>query len=448
MTTTGNKLPPSAIEAEEAVLGACFIEEDASRVAVGILKPDMFFVPNNQHIFASIYEMSHKGKPVDIITVTSDLRQKGILEEVGGAIYVTELSSMVVTTHNVESYCFIIREKSILRQHIAFAANLTEKAYTDNVLSVNEFAENEVFKISSQAQTKEPKRVDSCVDDLLVSVSKVVNNPGILVGIPSGLSSIDRITGGFQNSDLIIVAGRPSQGKSACMLTLATGAARLGTPVAIFSLEMSTEQLTARMVSGVSGYTNMEIRNGKVNMDTLVTQSEIIAKLPVYIDDTAQISIAELRSKTKKLILTKGVKMIFVDYLQLMRGLGDSREQEVASISRGLKALAKEMNIPVIALAQLNREVESTSDKRPQLSHLRGSGEIEQDADIVAFIYRPKSYRIDSMKINGEEMNTNSLILFDIQKHRNGALYPVCLYHNESLTQIVDDRESIGIPLF
>lgn len=442
------KIPPHSEEAERAIIGACLLDEDATMAVIGILKPEMFYSLTNQHIFKVIYDSGQKGVWADIVVTTSELRRLGLLDEVGGAVHITELSSMVVSVLMVEDHAKIIKQDYILRQHIAFAQQLEQKAYSGDIVDVNEFAENEVFKISSQSQTKEPKRIDTCIDEVLKNVSKIINNPHELIGIPSGFKNVDRITGGWQRTNLVIIAGRPGMGKTAVALSLARNAALLGHSVGIFSLEMSELELTGRLMSGASGFTNMEIRNGKVDYNKLVTSSETVARLPIFIDDSSQISIAELRSKVKKLIIKDRIEMIIIDYIQLMAGRGDNREQEVSSISRGLKSIAKDFNIPVIALSQLNRLSEGRSDKRPQLSDLRESGSLEQDADMVIMAYRPRYYGIFNYGVNGQDLDTLGLMLFDIQKSRHGATWALPLYHNESLTQFAEDKQDLGITLF
>jgi replicative DNA helicase len=442
------KIPPHSEEAERAVIGACLIDEDASLSIVSTLKPEMFYNPKHQHIYAVIFEYGQKGKWADLVITTSELRKRGLLDDVGGAVYITELSSVVSTALRVEEHALIIKQNYILRQHIAFSDKLMNMAFDDDVESVNEFAENEVFKITSQSQTKEPKRIDKCVDEVLRNVSKIINNPHELIGIPSGFKNVDRITGGWQRTNFIIIAARPRVGKTSIGLTLVQNAALMGHPVAFFSLEMSEIELAGRLLSNVSGYTNMEIRGGRIDYNKLVTTSENIARLPLLIDDTAQISISELRSKIKKLIIKDRIEMVVIDYLQLMVGSGDNREQEVSSISRGLKAIAKEFNIPVIACAQLNRSQEARADKRPQLGDLRESGSLESDADVVVLLYRPELDRIKSINLNGNELDTEGLIVLDIAKNRHGASWSLPLYHNDPLTQFAESREDVGITLF
>jgi replicative DNA helicase len=278
------------------------------------------------------------------------------------------------------------------------------------------------------------------VDEVLKEVELIYNKEKTLIGIPSGYTSVDHVTGGWQPGNLIIVAGRPSMGKTALALALAKNPAHLGYPVALFSLEMSDSELATRYLSGDSGYSNTQIRNARVDIDKLCADSNNTANLPIYIDDTPAISLLELRSKVKKLILKQSIKIVIVDYLQLMTAEAGNREQEVSKISRGLKAIAKEFNIPVIALSQLNRGVEDRPDKKPRLSDLRESGAIEQDADIVCFAYRPAYYGIESMLIDNISTPALGLLCVYCEKNRNGALFSVGLHHNPSMTIITEDK--------
>jgi replicative DNA helicase len=311
-------------------------------------------------------------------------------------------------------------------------------AFEESLEEVIEFTESQILNISNFTQNKDPKKIDRCIDELLTEVEKIFKKEKSLVGVPSGFTSIDRITGGWQPGNLIIIAGRPSMGKTAMALTLALNPAKLNYPICLFSLEMSESEISARLLSGASGYSNVEIRNADLDFDKLVYSSDQVANLPIYIDDTPALTIFELRSKIKKMIIRYGVKMVIVDYLQLMKQDAGNREQEVSKISQGLKAIAKEYSIPIIALSQLNRGVEERADKRPRLSDLRESGAIEQDADIVCFIYRPYYYNILSIKIDENPIETKGLLIIDCAKDRNGALFSKCLYHNESLTIITE----------
>jgi replicative DNA helicase len=338
------------------------------------------------------------------------------------------------------THSLIIKEKYLLREYIRISYELQHKAYEEDLSDVMEFAESSLFKLSDFTHSKEAKSLYNLIDDVLDDVEKVMSKEKSLIGIPSGFLSIDRITGGWQPGNLIIIAGRPSMGKTAIALSLASNPASMGYPICLFSLEMSEHELATRFLSGASGYTNVEIRNAELNFDKLVNTSGKIASYPIYIDDTPAISLMELRSKVKKMIIRYGVKMIIVDYLQLMKADAGNREQEVSIISRGLKAISKEFKIPVIALSQLNRGVEDRADKRPKLSDLRESGAIEQDADIVCFIYRPAYYNMKTIKFDKDEISTDSLMIIDCAKDRNGALFSKAFYHNSSMTVIQEDK--------
>lgn len=430
-----NKIPPQALDVEVALLGICLSYPD---IAQGLrIKPEMFYKDAHRKIFSVIQELENNAST---ISVTNKLRERNELDSVGGVIYVTQLTEGIYSDALAEHYSLIIKEKYFRREYIRISSELSDMSLDESIDlgELIEFAESNLFSISENTHSKEPEHISKSIDEVLVNTQKIQTKEKKLVGIPSGYSKIDRITGGWQPGNLIIVAGRPSMGKTALVLELAKRSAVLGYPVALFSLEMSTYELSVRLLSGASDYSNVVIRNAETNIDKLVTASNSVASLPVYIDDTPALSIPELRSKTKKLILRNSVKMIFVDYLQLMKGSGETRENEVSSISRGLKAIAKEFDIPVIAVSQLNRGVEKTRDKMPGLADLRESGAIEQDADIVSFVFRPKYYDMKSIDVNGEEVDSDSLILFYSGKNRNGALFIEPLYHNEYITKIED----------
>ena len=430
-----DKIPPQALDVEVALLGICLSYPD---IAQGLrMKADMFYKDSHRKIFSVIQELENNAST---ISVTNKLRERNELDSVGGVIYVTQLTEGIYSDALAEHYSLIIKEKYFRREYIRISSELSDMSLDESIDlgELIEFAESNLFSISENTHSKEPEHISKSIDEVLVNTQKIQAKEKKLVGIPSGYSKIDRITGGWQPGNLIIVAGRPSMGKTALVLELAKRSAVLGYPVALFSLEMSTYELSVRLLSGASDYSNVAIRNAETNIDKLVTASNSVASLPVYIDDTPALSIPELRSKTKKLILRNSVKMIFVDYLQLMKGSGETRENEVSSISRGLKAIAKEFDIPVIAVSQLNRGVEKTRDKMPGLADLRESGAIEQDADIVSFVFRPKYYDMKSIDVNGEEVDSDSLILFYSGKNRNGALFIEPLYHNEYITKIED----------
>lgn len=432
-----DKQLPQAIDIERALLGTLLAYPDS--IYEIKLTPDMFYLPKHHIIFKELLNAA-KDHPCDLILLTDILIKKNLINDIGGIVELTKLTDNVVSNSFIVNHSLIIKEKYLLREYIRIGNQITNISYTEDVSDVIEFAENSLFQLSDFTHSKEPRPISKSIDELLIDVEKIYKKEKSLIGIPSGYTSIDRITGGWQPSNLIIIAGRPSMGKTALALNLALNTAGLNYPVAIFSLEMMDHEIAARILSHASNYTNIEIRNADVNFDKLVMLSNTVADLPVYLDDTPALSLFELRSKVKKLILRYGVKLIIVDYLQLMKQDAGSREQEISTISRGLKAISKEFSIPVIALSQLNRMVEERSDKRPKLSDLRESGAIEQDADIVCFVYRPALYKMESINVCGNELSTEGLMLIDCAKNRNGALFSLPLYHNTGMTQINDTK--------
>lgn len=434
---------PQALEAEQAIIGTCLVNPEAINEIITILSPDMFYLESNKQLYTALVEVTKKTGRADLISVCDYLRVKDQLDNFGGPLGLTKKTNGIVSDRYLMNYVYLVKEKYILREYIFTAAKLTNMAYTEDLADVVEYAEGTIFQISNFTQNKEPRRINGIVDEYLVEIEKIINKEKALSGIASGFTTIDRLTGGWQPSDLIIIAGRPSMGKTAVALSLAKGAAENKIPVAIFSLEMSESQLVGRYLSGVSGRTNLELRTGKVDLMELSCKSNDIAILPIFIDDTAGITLFELRSKIKKLILKEGIRLVVIDYLQLINQEAGSREQEVSKISRGLKAIAKEFNIPIIALSQLNRSVEDRSNKIPRLSDLRESGAIEQDADIVCFVHRPAYYKIPTVTINGEEISSAGVMVFDVAKNRNGAIFTMALYHNEALTKIEDTKPEI-----
>jgi replicative DNA helicase len=431
---------PQALDAEQAVIGTCLVNPNSILEIASILIPEMFYLESNKKLFIALLETAKKTGSADIISVCDYLRKAGQLDNYGGIIGLTKRTENIVSDAYLDKYVNIIREKYTLREYIKAGFELANLSYIEDLPEVIEFAETKLFDISNFTQAKEARKIDQCVDELLIEVQKIYNKEKSLVGVPSGFTDIDRITGGWQPGNLIIIAGRPSMGKTALALQLLVNPSELNYPVVLFSLEMSESEITTRMLSSVSGYTNIEIRNARLDFDKLVKDSNLVANKPIYIDDTPALSLFELRSKVKKLIVKYGIKMIIVDYLQLMKSDAKSREQEVSQISRGLKAIAKEFNIPVMALSQLNRLVEERADKKPRLADLRESGAIEQDSDIVIFIHRPAYYNISECTINGEKFDSAGLISLDCAKDRNGALFSMPLFHNISMTKITDTK--------
>jgi len=437
------KVPPQANDIEEAVLGTLLTYPESINDIIGTIEPVMFYREAHQRIFESCVNVFKKIGKVDLFTVTDDLRNNIQLDAVGGVLYVTGLMSRVGSSEMIEHYSLIVKQKYIQREYIRIATELQSRAFDDSydVAELSEYAEMELLRISGSIHKKEPTLLGKLIDGVITVIEKIINREIALTGIPSGFTKMDRVTGGFKNKELVIIAGRPGMGKTALALQLAKNISEFNNAVGFFSLEMSDESLARRYLSNVSGKSNVELLTGKCSIDQLLSTSEQLLKLGIYIDDTSSISIIELRAKTRKLIMQHGIKAIIVDYLQLMKGEGQSREQEVSSISRGLKSIAKDMDIVVIALSQINRESEARKDKRPQLSDLRESGAIEQDADMVFLLYRPAYYKIESVVSDGCNINTEGLLIIDIAKNRNGATGEFNLKTNVSVTEIIQETE-------
>ena len=432
--TTG-KLPPRDTELEEVVLGACMLERDAYMNVCDLLVPDSFYDPVNKKIFEAITTLGLNQRPIDMMTVTEQLRKDGTLEEVGGALHITELTARVYSSANIEYHAGIIAQKYLARRLINFAANVETKAYdeSNDVEELLQEAESGLFDISQNQLKREVTQIDPVVNLAIEQIQNAANSESGLSGLQTGYRDLDKITSGWQNSDLIIIAARPAMGKTAFVLSMAKNmAVDYNIPIAIFTLEMSNVQLIKRLISNVAGLEGEKIKSGRLsNEEEIRLHSRIrnIYGAPLYLDETPGLSITELRTKARRLVREKGVRMIMIDYLQLMNATGlklGSREQEVSTISRSLKALAKELDIPIIALSQLNRSTESREDKRPVLSDLRESGAIEQDADIVCFIHRPEYYT--KATEDGEGINIRGLAYLIVAKHRSGAVGDVKLH--------------------
>lgn len=437
------KVPPQAIDCEEAVLGAMMLENDAASEIIITLKPEVFYKDANRKIFEAAQFLNHSGNPVDMITISERLRATNNLESAGGPIYLAQLTSKIVSTANSDYHCQIVIQKFLQRELIRVSTEIQNRAFDDSndIQELLDFAENCIFQISQSSVKSDPVKLSKCIDDVLIEIGKIYYKEKELIGIPSGFTEIDRKTGGFQGSNLTIIAARPSMGKTALAQVLAYNMSLQKYPVGVFTLEMSNNELGIRFLSGASGYSNMKIKAAEVDYDNLCLRANDIAGLPILLDETQGLTIYELRSKVKKLILKDKIRAVIIDYLQLMRNPdAKSREQEVSAISRGLKGIAKEFNIPVIALSQLNREVENRSTKRPQLSDLRESGSIEQDADMVWFLFRPKVYDFQDISIGNDNYSSDGLILVDCAKHRNGPIFSIPLWHNESFSVIQDTK--------
>ncbi len=427
------RIPPQAVDLEEVVLGALMLEKEAVNAVIDILTPEAFYKEAHQKIFKAIKELFGKSEPIDILTVTNELKQSGDLELVGGAYYISKLTNRVVSAANIEYHARIIMQKHIQRELIVISSETINKAFEDttDVFDLLDSAENKLFQVSENNLRRSYNSMQDLVNKAITEIQNAKNSDQKLRGVPSGYTELDRITQGWQKSDLIILAARPSMGKTAFALNLARNAAvDFHRPVAFFSLEMSSVQLVTRLISTETSLTADKLRSGDLaehEWQQLNTKVTPLIDAPIYIDDTPQLSIFELRAKCRRLKQQHDIQMIFIDYLQLMTAKterGGNREQEISMISRSLKSLAKELEIPVLALSQLSRSVEQRpGSKKPILSDLRESGAIEQDADMVMFIYRPEYYK-------NEQENPDlpqGFTCIDIAKHRNGKLGEVNL---------------------
>jgi replicative DNA helicase len=436
-TMVYGKVPPQAKDLEEAVLGAIMLEKSAFDTVVEILKPECFYVDANQRIFRAFQNLAQNSLPIDILTVVEELKKSEELDNVGGPYYVTKLTNAVVSTANIEAHSRIILQKFVQRELIRISGEIIGEAYEEStdVFDLMDDAEDKIFQITNNFLKTDYKEMSSALAQAINRIDELRTKKDEISGVPSGFSSLDRITYGWQPTDLIILAARPSVGKTAFALNLARNAAMhptKPTAVGFFSLEMSAAQLVQRILSAESEIMMEKIARGKLQEHEYqqlhkrgITRLE---KAPIYIDDTAALNIFEFRAKARRLVNKHHVGIIIIDYLQLMSGSGDrngNREQEISTISRNLKALAKELNVPIIALSQLSRAVETRKEsKMPQLSDLRESGAIEQDADMVMFIYRPEYYENFTNEM-GESTRGETHI--KIAKHRNGALDTVKL---------------------
>ncbi len=424
------KVPPQARELEEAVLGAVMLEKDALPAIVDFLKPESFYVEANKLIYGAIQRLFNKSEPIDILTVTEELRKSGELEVAGGPYYVTELTNRVATAANVEYHARIIAQKYIQRELIRTSTEIVKDAFEDttDVFELLDRSEQHLFAITDQNMRRNYADVGSLIVQAKKDIINAAEHQDKLTGVASGFVNLDRMTGGWQKSDLIIVAARPGMGKTSFVLSMARNAALVGKKaVALFSLEMAALQLTTRLISAEAELPIEKLRKGNLAQYELQQMEAKVSELSeaqIFIDDTPALNIFELRAKARRLKMQHNIEMIIIDYLQLMSGGGDNkngnREQEISNISRSLKNIAKELNIPVIALSQLSRAVETRGgNKRPQLSDLRESGAIEQDADMVVFLYRPEYYGIE---VDENNFSTKGKAEVIIAKHRNGAL--------------------------
>ena len=441
------KVPPQAIDMEEAVLGAIMLEKEAVITILDILKPESFYKDSHRKIFKAISDLSSREYPVDLYTVTEELRSHNELESVGGPVYLTQLTSKVVSAANVDYHARIVAQKYIQRELIRVSTEIQTRSFDDtwDVTELLDFSENELFQIAEGNIKREVSPINMVIKEAIKEIEEAGKREDALIGTPSGFTKLDRLTSGWQKSELIIIAASPSMGKTALALSMARNMAiDHGKKVAIFSCEMSSIQLVNRLIIAETDIPGDKIRNGRLTEEEwkqLDTRIKKLVQAPIFIDDTPAISIFELRAKCRRLMAQHKLDIVIVDYLQLMSGPDNagSREQEVSNISRSLKSIAKELNVPIIALSQLNRSVEMRGGtKRPLLSDLRESGAIEQDADMVVFIHRQEKFGIVTFEDGSSTKGIAEIIL---AKNRNGPVDDVRLRFREEKAQFVDIDE-------
>ena len=446
------KLPPQATELEEAVLGAMMIDKKGVDDVIDILHPDVFYKEAHQLIYAAMFTLFQNSEPTDLLTVSNQLKKTGDLEKVGGDFYIVGLTQKVSSSAHIEFHARIILQKFIQRKLISISAEIIEEAYdeTVDVFDLLDSAETKLFEVTQGNLKKGSESAEGLVDQAIKKIQEISNKEG-MSGVATGFTRLDELTSGWQPSDLIILAARPGMGKTAFVMSMAKNMAiDFGSPAAIFSLEMSSVQLITRMISSETGISSGKLRKGTLEpheWEQLNVKVKNLSNAPIFIDDTPSLSIFDLRAKARRLASQHGIKIIIIDYLQLMTAgtsTGGNREQEISMISRNLKALAKELNIPVIALSQLSRAVETRGgNKRPLLSDLRESGAIEQDADIVSFIYRPEYYGLTEWD-DEERTPCEGQAEFIVAKHRNGGLENIKLKFTGHLALFSDLDDNFG----
>ncbi len=433
------RVPPQNIEAEQAVLGAMLIKKEAIAEVQEILQPDDFYREAHRIVYEAMVQLQNNDEAVDLVTLTEQLRKSEQLDKIGGLAFITQLANAVPTAANVVYHAKIVKEKAELRSLINAATAIASAAYEDNtdVENIMDDAEKKILAVANRQNGGAFESMKSIVMRTFERINVLYESKGGLTGISSGFKDLDKLTAGLQKSDLILVAARPSMGKTAFTLNIASYVGTHGGKVAFFSLEMSKEQLMQRMLCAEGGIDATKLRTGQLDTqewNKLVHVADTLSRAPIYIDDTAGITVMELRSKARRLKAEHGLDLIIIDYLQLMQGRpsknGDNRQQEISEISRSLKALARELDLPVIALSQLSRSVESRQIKKPMLSDLRESGSLEQDADIVMFLYREDYYDKDT-----ENKNITDII---VAKHRNGPVDTISLFFQKEYTKFRD----------
>lgn len=446
------KLPPQAIELEESVLGAIMLEKDAYGSVAEILHPESFYKDAHIKIYEAMQALAQHENPIDMLSVIEQLKRHGTLEEIGGPLYISQLTSKVASTAHLIYHARIVAQKSLAREMIRMAAGIERDAYdeTQDVEDLMHKAEADIFEITQRSQKRDITQINPVINEAYERIKKAGKSSGNISGVPSGFTDLDKTTSGWQNSDLIIIAARPAMGKTAFVLSMAKNmAVTHKRPVALFSLEMSNVQLVNRLMMNACEIDGNKIRSGKLTQGEwkqLEERINILIDAPIYVDDTPSLSVFELKSKARKIVREKNVQCIIIDYLQLMNASGmsfGSREQEVSIISRNLKALAKELDIPIIALSQLNRGVEGRTGvdgKRPQLSDLRESGAIEQDADMVCFIHRPEYYFRRGSE--GWDQSMEGIAEIIVAKHRNGATDTISLRFEQQFARFMNKSDA------
>lgn len=448
------KIPPQAVDMEQAVLGAMMLEKEAVNQAIDILKPAMFYKEVHSEIFASIQDLFSKAEPIDILTVTNELKSRGKLDFVGGPYYISQLTNRVASSANVEFHARIIAQKFIQRELIRISSDIIHDAFEDttDVFDLLDKAEQSLFAVSEENLRKGSDSMQALVSQAIENIEEAGRQEGMVSGVPSGFTRLDRLTSGWQKSDLIVLAARPGMGKTAFVLSMARNiAVDHKMPVAVFSLEMSALQLVTRLISSETELEAEKLKKGQLEnyeYEQLNSKVNALIDAPMYIDDTPALSIFELRAKSRRLKAQHDIQMIVIDYLQLMSAAGSdagNREQEISTISRSLKSLAKELNVPIIALSQLNRSVETRGgSKKPLLSDLRESGAIEQDADMVCFIYRPEYYNMTEDEDGAPTKGMGQII---IAKHRNGPLDEIKLKFIGKFAKFQDYEEEMDLDM-
>ena len=444
LQTEYGKMPPQAVDLEEAILGSLMLEKDAFITVSDFLKPECFYKEAHQKIYRGIQNLSLNNEPVDILTVSEEMKRLGELEEIGGYYYLAQLTSKVASAAHIEFHARIVVQKYIQRELIRVCTDIQNKAYDEatDVADLVDMAQKQVFEIAEGNIKKETTAINALIDEAIKGIEIAGKRADGLSGVPSGFNALDEVTSGWQPSDLVIIAARPAMGKTAFVLSMARNmAVKHHQAVAIFSLEMSAVQLVNRLIASETELSAEKLKTGRLTDEEwqqLHSRIKALVEAPILVDDTPALSIFELRAKCRRLKQKYGIKVLIIDYLQLMTAGADmrgNREQEVSLISRQLKIIAKELSIPVMALSQLNRGVESRPDKKPMLSDLRESGSIEQDADMVMFIHRPEKYGIT---VDNEGNSLLGIATIIIAKHRSGAVGEVNLRFRAELTQFCD----------